>query len=136
MCAQQVPVDSGLQSCDSVSGRFVRETGHVAARIPQDGRTIGKRHVQLPFQRRGPSSSSRAHRSGRARHAHVEIELLLTDGPAAGLTVHHTIEERYIFPILGKRMQHFADDDVHLKSHEAIHHGAFPAARGLRGCRF
>ncbi|KAH9858809.1 hypothetical protein C2E23DRAFT_800209 [Lenzites betulinus] len=42
---------------------------------------------------------------------------------AKGLTVHHTIEERFIFPVLGKRMQMFKDDDVHLKSHEAIHHG-------------
>ena len=42
---------------------------------------------------------------------------------AAGLTVHHTIEERHIFPILAKRMTMFQDDDVHLKSHEAIHHG-------------
>ena len=42
---------------------------------------------------------------------------------AAGLTVHHTIEERHIFPILAKRMTMFQNDDVHLKSHEAIHHG-------------
>ena len=42
----------------------------------------------------------------------------------AGLTVHHTIEERHIFPLLGKRMAAFQDNDVHLKSHEGIHHGA------------
>ncbi|KAI9060275.1 hypothetical protein FKP32DRAFT_1760532 [Trametes sanguinea] len=42
---------------------------------------------------------------------------------AKGLTAHHTIEERYIFPILAKRMTSFKDDEVHLKSHEAIHHG-------------
>lgn len=52
------------------------------------------------------------------------------------MTVHHTIEERYIFPILGKRMQHFADDELHLKSHEAIHHGRPSALYFLRGCRF
>jgi len=39
------------------------------------------------------------------------------------LTVHHTIEEEYIFPILGKRMPAFADGDVHIHSHELIHHG-------------
>ncbi|KAL1939892.1 hypothetical protein VTO73DRAFT_9592 [Trametes versicolor] len=51
---------------------------------------------------------------------------------AKGLTVHHTIEERYIFPILGKRMQHFADDELHLKSHEAIHHGIDDMTRLVR----
>ncbi|TBU45900.1 hypothetical protein BD309DRAFT_955141 [Dichomitus squalens] len=40
-----------------------------------------------------------------------------------GLTVHHTIEERRFFPILAKRMEAFRDDEVHLKSHQAIHHG-------------
>ncbi|KAH9929509.1 uncharacterized protein BXZ73DRAFT_102040 [Epithele typhae] len=39
------------------------------------------------------------------------------------LTVHHTIEERHIFPFLAKRMTSFQDDEVHLKSHEGIHHG-------------
>lgn len=136
-------MDSTLTPCATAGGRLVRETGHVAARIPQDGGAIGKRHVQLPCQRPPPSvsSSSCAHRSGSgARHGEVkgesEIELLLTDGPAAGLTVHHTIEERYIFPILGKRMQHFADDELHLKSHEAIHHGRLSAAFCVRRCRY
>ncbi|THU95640.1 hypothetical protein K435DRAFT_966293 [Dendrothele bispora CBS 962.96] len=43
------------------------------------------------------------------------------------LTVHHTIEERYIFPILGKRMKEFSKDAQgghdHLASHKAIHDG-------------
>ena len=51
----------------------------------------------------------------------------------AGLTVHHTIEERHIFPLLGKRMAAFQDNDVHLKSHEGIHHGASRSPCVLRG---
>ncbi|KAJ7243742.1 hypothetical protein C8J57DRAFT_1365740 [Mycena rebaudengoi] len=42
------------------------------------------------------------------------------------LTMHHTIEETHIFPILGKRMPQFsaeAESAVHLESHKAIHKG-------------
>ncbi|KAK0195620.1 hypothetical protein F5146DRAFT_922524 [Armillaria mellea] len=41
------------------------------------------------------------------------------------LTMHHTIEERYIFPILAQRMPEFSDaaDDGHIKSHQIIHRG-------------
>jgi len=39
------------------------------------------------------------------------------------LTTHHTIEERYIFPILAERMPEFREDDVHIKSHQGIHDG-------------
>ena len=45
--------------------------------------------------------------------------------PFLGLTAHHTIEERHIFPYLAKRMTAFQNDEVHLKSHEGIHHGVF-----------
>lgn len=39
--------------------------------------------------------------------------------------MHHTIEEREIFPILAKRMPDFDHnvEGVHLKSHEGIHDG-------------
>ena len=50
---------------------------------------------------------------------------------SSGLTVHHTIEERHIFPLLAKRMTSFQDNEVHLKSHEGIHHGA-PHVRAIR----
>ncbi|KAH9892499.1 hypothetical protein C8Q73DRAFT_698298 [Cubamyces lactineus] len=53
----------------------------------------------------------------------LPMYLRLASQLARGLTTHHTIEERYIFPILAKRMTSFKDDEVHLKSHEAIHHG-------------
>lgn len=49
------------------------------------------------------------------------------------LTTHHTIEERYIFPTLGKRMPAFADtpDGEHWNSHKGIHDGIV-AMHGLR----
>ncbi|KAG7440046.1 uncharacterized protein BT62DRAFT_938471 [Guyanagaster necrorhizus] len=41
------------------------------------------------------------------------------------LTMHHTIEEKYIFSILARRMPEFSDmvNDGHIKSHQSIHHG-------------
>ncbi|KAF9062112.1 hypothetical protein BDP27DRAFT_1337037 [Rhodocollybia butyracea] len=41
------------------------------------------------------------------------------------LTMHHTIEEAYIFPILGRRMKQFSteSDGEHLASHKGIHDG-------------
>ncbi|KAL6302105.1 hypothetical protein BKA93DRAFT_827748 [Sparassis latifolia] len=39
------------------------------------------------------------------------------------LTLHHTIEEKYLFPVLAKRMPAFEENDVHVRSHEAIHEG-------------
>ncbi|KIY73083.1 hypothetical protein CYLTODRAFT_387548 [Cylindrobasidium torrendii FP15055 ss-10] len=39
------------------------------------------------------------------------------------LTVHHTIEERHIFPVLAKKMPAFQHNEEHLKSHEGIHDG-------------
>ncbi|KAE9411440.1 hypothetical protein BT96DRAFT_870148 [Gymnopus androsaceus JB14] len=42
------------------------------------------------------------------------------------LTMHHTIEETYLFPILGQRMNQFsksAEDAAHIASHRGIHEG-------------
>jgi len=39
------------------------------------------------------------------------------------LETHHAIEERFIFPVLAKRMPAFADNDQHRTSHEGIHKG-------------
>ncbi|KAF7792317.1 hypothetical protein EIP86_003353 [Pleurotus ostreatoroseus] len=39
------------------------------------------------------------------------------------LTMHHTIEERHIFPLLAKRMPAFRNDEQHIKSHHGIHEG-------------
>lgn len=42
------------------------------------------------------------------------------------LTMHHTIEERHIFPVLAKRIPKFAHtaEAGHVDSHRAIHDGA------------
>ncbi|KAI0753935.1 hypothetical protein BC629DRAFT_1598539 [Irpex lacteus] len=39
------------------------------------------------------------------------------------LTMHHTIEEQHIFPVLALRMPSFKDDEAHIKSHHGIHEG-------------
>ncbi|KLO09122.1 hypothetical protein SCHPADRAFT_1000496 [Schizopora paradoxa] len=39
------------------------------------------------------------------------------------LETHHSIEERFFFPILAKRMPAFANDEQHRKSHDGIHKG-------------
>ena len=53
-----------------------------------------------------------------------------------GLTLHHTLEERHFFPILAKHgVKSFQDDEVHLKSHEAIHHGTDAHCSRFRGSR-
>ncbi|TFK44742.1 hemerythrin HHE cation binding domain-containing protein [Crucibulum laeve] len=41
------------------------------------------------------------------------------------LTMHHTIEERHIFPILAKKMPQFSNkaDGAHILSHKGIHDG-------------
>jgi len=39
------------------------------------------------------------------------------------LTLHHTIEERRIFPVLAKKMPEFRSNQAHIKSHQGIHKG-------------
>ena len=51
--------------------------------------------------------------------------LTLSISVCLDLTMHHTIEERHVFPILATRMPAFKNDDVHVKSHHAIHEGTF-----------
>jgi hypothetical protein len=41
------------------------------------------------------------------------------------LTMHHTIEEQHIFPVLATRMPTFGDNEAHLKSHHGIHEGKY-----------
>jgi len=39
--------------------------------------------------------------------------------------MHHTIEERHLFPILARNMPQFAKEDgEHLASHHGIHEGS------------
>ncbi|KAJ7770194.1 hypothetical protein DFH07DRAFT_268458 [Mycena maculata] len=42
------------------------------------------------------------------------------------LTMHHTIEERHIFPVLAKKMPQFSTEteDAHIDSHKGIHKGS------------
>jgi len=56
---------------------------------------------------------------------HMSLPMFLReiDGLHKHLTAHHTIEERYIFPDLAKRMPAFSQNEKHLKSHEGIHEG-------------
>lgn len=41
------------------------------------------------------------------------------------LTMHHTIEEQYFFPMLAKKMPKFAigSDGAHIEAHQKIHDG-------------
>lgn len=47
------------------------------------------------------------------------------------LTMHHTIEEHHLFPLLAKSMPQFAnnDDGEHIASHRGIHEGLVELAR-------
>src|ERR1700720_740167 len=40
-----------------------------------------------------------------------------------GLTTHHMIEERFLFPVLAKRMPQFKAE--HLEAHQGIHEGEY-----------
>ncbi|EME40600.1 hypothetical protein DOTSEDRAFT_136456 [Dothistroma septosporum NZE10] len=39
------------------------------------------------------------------------------------LTIHHTIEEQHIFPVLAKKMECFREDQAMLTDHKGIHEG-------------
>ncbi|KAL4749851.1 hypothetical protein BDW72DRAFT_213827 [Aspergillus terricola var. indicus] len=52
----------------------------------------------------------------------------------SGLSSHHSIEERYIFPLLAERMPEFAAGGVLTEQHEVIHDGLIRLGAFLRGC--
>ena len=52
------------------------------------------------------------------------------------LTVHHTIEERHIFPELAERMPGFKDDEILIGQHEQIHEGIEKTEKYLTACSF
>ncbi|KAL4993915.1 hypothetical protein BDV10DRAFT_197959 [Aspergillus recurvatus] len=52
----------------------------------------------------------------------------------SGLSSHHSIEERYIFPLLADRMPEFAAGGVLMAQHEVIHDGLVRLGAYLRGC--
>ena len=61
--------------------------------------------------------------------------LALGDQFCSSLTVHHGIEERYIFPVLAERMPSFKDQEHLKKQHEGIHAGLDVFEKYLKDCR-
>lgn len=59
------------------------------------------------------------------RRMTLPMYLDLVNSFISSLTAHHTVEERFIFPVLAKRIPKFAHDneDGHVNSHRAIHDG-------------
>lgn len=53
----------------------------------------------------------------------------------ASLTTHHTIEERYIFPVLAQRMPAFRAELELLDHHRRIHVGVDRMEEYIRECR-
>jgi hypothetical protein len=61
--------------------------------------------------------------------------LALGDQFCSSLTIHHGIEERYIFPVLAERMPRFKDQEHLKKQHEGIHEGLDVFEKYLKDCR-
>jgi hemerythrin-like domain-containing protein len=61
--------------------------------------------------------------------------LALGDQFSQSLTVHHSIEERYIFPVLAERMPNFKDQEHLKKQHEGIHAGLDVFEQYIKDCR-
>lgn len=61
--------------------------------------------------------------------------LALGDQFVSQLTMHHTIEERHIFPILAKKMPSFRKEVDLLNQHKEIHKGLDRLDEYLRECR-
>ena len=61
--------------------------------------------------------------------------LALGEQFCSSLTMHHGIEERYIFPVLAERMPRFKDQEHLKKQHEGIHAGLDVFENYLRKCR-
>jgi hemerythrin superfamily protein len=61
--------------------------------------------------------------------------LALGDQFCSSLTIHHGVEERYIFPVLAERMPRFRDQEHLKKQHEGIHEGLDVFEKYLKDCR-
>jgi hemerythrin-like domain-containing protein len=57
------------------------------------------------------------------------------DDFAHHLTIHHTIEEQHIFPVLAKRMPAFKKELELLTQHKEIHNGLDEFERYIKECR-
>lgn len=53
----------------------------------------------------------------------------------SGLSMHHSIEENYLFPKLAKKMPGFGKGEDLLKQHQAIHAGMDKLEAYLAGCQ-
>ncbi|KAF2121428.1 hypothetical protein BDV96DRAFT_609499 [Lophiotrema nucula] len=51
------------------------------------------------------------------------------------LTMHHTIEEQHVFPVLGRKMPAFKNRDELLAQHQKIHEGLEKLEEYLEACR-
>ncbi|KXT00527.1 hypothetical protein AC578_4094 [Pseudocercospora eumusae] len=51
------------------------------------------------------------------------------------LTIHHTIEEQHIFPVLGRKMEIFKDSEHLLEQHKHIHEGLEGFESYIHECR-
>ncbi|KAL4962189.1 uncharacterized protein BDV14DRAFT_203006 [Aspergillus stella-maris] len=64
-----------------------------------------------------------------------DTELLMTAlSFVEGLSNHHAIEEKFIFPALASRMHEFSHSGVLIDQHELIHDGLIRIKAYLRGC--
>ncbi|KAK5199494.1 hypothetical protein LTR92_000033 [Exophiala xenobiotica] len=72
-----------------------------------------------------------------SRPAGMSIRGFLSQGLhlCQALTVHHTIEERHVFPELAERMPLFRENDHLIAQHEMIHEGLVKMENYLDACR-
>jgi hemerythrin-like domain-containing protein len=84
-------------------------------------------HFHEHFKREFNDIYDMADGSFNKRGMSLQLYLRQANSLNSHLTMHHTIEEREIFPILGERMPPFAINGehggAHLMSHEGIHEG-------------
>ncbi|KIW11819.1 hypothetical protein PV08_09092 [Exophiala spinifera] len=71
-----------------------------------------------------------------SRPAGVSIRACITQGLqlCQSLTMHHTMEERYVFPVLAERMPQFRENDHLISQHEMIHVGLVKMEEYLDTC--
>ncbi|KAF2488077.1 hypothetical protein BDY17DRAFT_314832 [Neohortaea acidophila] len=75
--------------------------------------------------------------SSGARPAGMSIRAYLNTGEqfAHHLTVHHTIEERHIFPVLARKMPAFREELELLTQHTQIHEGLVKFEKYIEECK-
>ncbi|KIW60560.1 hypothetical protein PV05_00767 [Exophiala xenobiotica] len=72
-----------------------------------------------------------------SRPASMSIRGFISQGLhlCQALTIHHTIEERHVFPELAERMPLFRENDHLIAQHELIHEGLVKMENYLDACR-